>query len=230
MLVQLPVPGLWFCISNEKGVLPLRFSPEILELLRKIVLLLCRKYGFNGLTKDYYDKRNEEGQFAKSGTSGTSSAKEEGEQQPAQNSIKASSRPKGAQTPAGEKMLDLFCAKNIKQNQGKQKQHLTPQAARDATEREQEKNPGKKVTPKSYFTKKFQSVEATTLDRIRKGNFDEIVGRHNSTRFQVVFGDVVGRAYNRDTGEFEASHTVETVYSKADGYHMWPVPDDRKGR
>ena len=29
------------------------FSPDIWELVRKILLLLCKKYGFDDLTTDY---------------------------------------------------------------------------------------------------------------------------------------------------------------------------------
>ncbi len=206
------------------------FSPEIKELLLKIVLLLCRKYGFDALTKDYYDKRNKEGQFAQSGTSRTSSAKEEGEQQPAQNSIKVSSRPKGAQTPAGEKMLALFRAKGVKENQAKQKQHLTPQAAKEATERERTKNPGKPVIPKSYFTKKMQSVRDSVLTRIKNGDFNEVEGQHNSLRFQLTFKEPVGCAYDNKAKKFVSSSTVEAVCSANDGYHMWPVLDDKNRR
>ena len=201
---------------------------------------MCKKYGFDDLTTDFNGKHDSEnGQFAKKNSSGESSSKQkekqkppkqEGKPQPAQKSTEASLRPKGAQTPDGEKMLTLFRGEHVKLNLSKQAQHRTAQEAREATAKEQAKHPGTKVLPKSYFTKKFQSVESSTLDRIRKGNFEEIVGRHNSTRFQVVFDDAVGRVYNRDTGEFEASHTVEAVYSKPDGYHMWPVSDDRKGR
>ncbi len=208
----------------------MNFSPDIWELIWKIVRLLCRKYGFDDLTTDYNENHGKNGQFASSNASGTSSTKQEGKQQPAQNSVKASVRPKGAQTPKGKEMLALFCAERVKLNLSKQAQHRTAQEAREATAKEQAKHPGTKVLPKSYFTKKFQSVEASTLDRIRKGNFEEIAGRGNSPRFHVVFNDEVGRAYNRDTEKFEASHTVEAVYSKSDGYHMWPVPDDRKGR
>ena len=187
-------------------------------------------YGFDDLTTDFNGKHDEEGLFAEKNSGGTSSAKQEGKQQPAQKSNEVSLQPKGVRTPEGKKMLDLFRAKSVKLNLSKQAQHRTAQAAREATVREQEKHPGVDIMPKSYFTKKFQSVESSTLDRIRKGNFEEIAGRHNSTRFQVIFDDAVGKAYNRDTGEFEASHTVEAVYSKSDGYHMWPVLDDRKGR
>ncbi len=208
----------------------LRFSPDIWELVRKILLLLCKKYGFDDLTTDYNENHGKNGRFASSNSSGTSSAKQEGKQQPAQKSIEASLQPKGVRTPEGKKMLDLFRAKSVKLNLSKQAQHRTAQEAREATAKEQAKHPGTKVLPKSYFTKKFQSVEASTLDRIRKGNFEEIAGRHNSTRFQVVFDDAVGNVYNEDTGKFEASHTVEAVYSKSDGYHMWPVSDDRKGK
>ncbi len=206
------------------------FSPEIWELLRKIIFCLCRKYGFDDLTTDYNENHGKNGRFASSNASGTSSAKQEGKQQPAQNSVKTSLRPKGAQTPDGEKMLALFRAKSVKLNLSKQAQHRTAQEAREATAKEQAKHPGVDIMPKSYFTKKFQSVEASTLDRIRKGDFEEIAGSFNSPRFHVVFDDAVGKVYNKDTGKFEASHTVEAVYSKSDGYHMWPVSDDRKGR
>ena len=210
--------------------MPINLSHEVRELILKIILLLCKKYGFDDLTNDYNENHGKHGWFASSNASGTSSSKQEGKQQPAQKSNEVSLQPKGVRTPEGKKMLDLFRAKSVKLNLSKQAQHRTAQAAREATVREQEKHPGVDIMPKSYFTKKFQSVESSTLDRIRKGNFEEIAGRHNSTRFQVIFDDAVGKAYNRDTGEFEASHTVEAVYSKSDGYHMWPVLDDRKGR
>lgn len=212
------------------GVNVLNLSHEVRELIWKIVRLLCRKYGFDDLTTDYNENHGKNGQFASSNASGTSSVKQEGKSEPAQNFVKASVRPKGAQTPDGEKMLALFRAKSVKLNLSKQAQHRTAQEAREATAKEQAKHPGVDIMPKSYFTKKFQSVEASTLDRIRKGDFEEIAGRHHSTRFQVVFDDAVGKVYNKDTGKFEASHTVEAVYSKSDGYHMWPVSDDRKGR
>ena len=210
--------------------MPINLSHEVRELILKIILLLCKKYGFDDLTTDYNENHGKHGWFASSNASGTSSAKQEGKQQPAQKSIEASLQPKGARTPEGKKMLDLFRAERVKLNLSKQAQHRTAQEAREATAKEQAKHPGTKVLPKSYFTKKFQSVESSTLDRIRKGNFEEIAGRGNSPRFHVVFNDEVGRVYNRDAEKFEASHTVEAVYSKSDGYHMWPVPDDRKGR
>ncbi len=209
----------------------MRFSPDVMELLRKIVLCLFRKYGFDDLATDFNDKHDgENGQFAEKNSSGSSSSKQEGKPKPAQKFIKTSVQPKGAQTPNGKKMLALFRAEHAKLNLSKQAQHRTAQEAREATAKEQAKHHGTKVLPKSYFTKKFQSVEASTLDRIRKGNFEEISGRGNSPRFHVVFNDEVGRAYNKDTEKFEASHTVEAVYSKSDGYHMWPVTDDRKER
>jgi len=148
-------------------------------------------YGFDDLTADFNGKHDKNGLFAESNTSGTASSKQEGKQQPAQKSIEASLQPKGVRTPEGKKMLDLFRAKSVKLNFSKQAQHRTAQAAREATAKEQEKHPGVDIMPKSYFTKKFQSVESSTLDRIRKGNFEEIAGRHNSTRFQVIFDDAV---------------------------------------
>ncbi len=45
----------------------LKFSPDVLELLLKIVLLLYRKYGFNDLINDWDENecnRNEKGEFA----------------------------------------------------------------------------------------------------------------------------------------------------------------------
>lgn len=47
--------------------MPLNLSFEEKELLRKIVLCLCRKYGFNNLTTDWDENecnRNENGEFA----------------------------------------------------------------------------------------------------------------------------------------------------------------------
>lgn len=215
----------------------LRFTPEIWELVRKIVLLLCRKYGFHDLTTDYNENHGKNGRFASSNSSGASSSKQKGKQktpkqegkpQPAQKSIKASLRPKGAQTPKGKDMLALFRAKGVKENQAKQKQHLTPQAAREATAREQEKNPGTQVIPKSYFTKKMQSVRDSVLTRIKNGDFEEVGGQHNSLRFQLTFKEPVGYAYDKRQDKFVPSSTVEAVCSIDDGYHMWPVLDDKK--
>ncbi len=208
----------------------MRFSPDIWELVRKILLLLCKKYGFDDLTTDYNENHGKNGRFASSNSSGTSSAKQEGKQQPAQKSIEASVRPKGAQTPKGKEMLALFCAKGVKENQSKQKQHLTPQAAREATAREQEKNPGMQVIPKSYFTKKMQSVRDSVLTRIKNGDFDEVDGQHNSLRFRLTFKDPVGCAYDKKQDKFVPSRTVEAVCSVDDGYHIWPILDTKKGR
>ena len=127
-------------------------------------------------------------------------------------------------------MLDLFRAKGVKENQAKQKQHLTPQAAKEATAREQEKYPGKPVIPKSYFTKKMQSVRDSVLTRIKNGDFDEVDGQHNSLRFRLTFKDPVGCAYDKKQDKFVPSSTVEAVCSINDGYHMWPVLDDKNGR
>ena len=204
------------------------FSPDIWELVRKILLLLCKKYGFDDLTTDYNENHGKHGWFASSNASGTSSAKQEGKQQPAQKSIEASLQPKGARTPEGKKMLDLFRAKGVKENQAKQKQHLTPQAAKEATAREQEKNPGMQVIPKSYFTKKMQSVRDSVLTRIKNGDFDEVDGQHNSLRFRLTFKDPVGCAYDKKQDKFVPSSTVEAVCSINDGYHMWPVLDDKE--
>ncbi len=206
------------------------FSPDIWELVRKILLLLCKKYGFDDLTTDFNGKHDEEGLFAEKNSGGTSSGKQEGKQQPAQKSNEVSLQPKGVRTPEGKKMLDLFRAKGVKENQAKQKQHLTPQAAKEATAREQEKYPGKPVIPKSYFTKKMQSVRDSVLTRIKNGDFDEVDGQHNSLRFRLTFKDPVGCAYDKKQDRFVPSSTVEAVCSINDGYHMWPVLDDKNGR
>ncbi len=212
--MQLPVPGLWFYISNEKGVLPLRFSPEILELLRKIVLLLCRKYGFDALTKDFNSKHDgETGQFAEKNSSGTSSAQSSAKEGASANAV----------SQEGKKMRRKILKEPHKVNSAAQAQHMDKKSAEAATKKEQKANPGAKVMPKSYFTEEFNPLCDEVIGKIRDNQFDEIIVRSGDTRFQVILDRNVGIAYNESgTKDFPTS-VVEVVYSHKSGYHMWPA-------
>ncbi len=192
----------------------LKFSQDVLELLRKIVLLLCRKYGVNGLTKDFNSKHDgETGQFAEKNSSGTSSA-----QSSAKEGASAS-----AVSQEGKKMRRKILKEPHKVNSAAQAQHMDKKSAEEATKKEQKANPGAKVMPKSYFTKDFDAIRDEVISKMHDNQFREIVGHGNQTRFQIDLDHHVGVAYNVDGSESFSTNVVEVVYSHKSGYHMWPA-------
>ena len=214
--------------------MPINLSHEVRELILKIVLLLCKKYGFDDLTTDFNENHGKHGWFASSNASGTSSAKQEGKKKSAKRSAKTEApqalhpsakveAPAGAVSEEGTKMCRKILKEPKKVNRAAQRQHINKENAEQATQRERKANPGAKVIPKSYFTKDFDVVCDEVINKIRNNQFREIAGRGNQKRLQIDLDRNVGIAYNSDGTKDFPTNVVELVYSHKSGYHMWPA-------
>ena len=214
--------------------MPINLSHEVRELILKIILLLCKKYGFDDLTTDYNENHGKHGWFASSNASGTSSSKQEGKEKSAKRSAKTEApqalhpsakveAPAGAVSEEGTKMCRKILKEPKKVNRAAQRQHINKENADAATKAEQRASKGKNVLPKSYFTEDFASLCNEVIGKIRDNQFRETTGRGNDTRFQVDLDRKVGIAYNEDGTKSFPTNVVELVYSHKSGYHMWPA-------
>ncbi len=193
--------------------MPLNLSHDVKELLLKIVLLLCRKYGFNGLTEDFNKNHGKNGRFTGTNASGTSSAQSSAKEETSANAV----------SQEGKKMRRKILKEPHKVNSAAQAQHMDKESAEAATKKEQKANPGAKVMPKSYFTEEFNPLCDEIIGKIRDNQFDEIIVRSGDTRFQVSLDRNVGIAYNESGTKDFPTNVVEVVYSHKNGYHMWPA-------
>ena len=94
-------------LHRLKGGLPLRFSPDIWELVWKIVLLLCRRYGFDDPTADLDESecnRNENGEFAEK-PGGAASESQRAETQTSKKASESSikGKPESVEIPEKER-------------------------------------------------------------------------------------------------------------------------------
>ena len=85
----------------------MRFSPDIWELVWKIVLLLCRRYGFDDLTADWDESecnRNENGEFAEK-PGGAASESQRAETQTSKKASESSikGKPESVEIPEKER-------------------------------------------------------------------------------------------------------------------------------
>lgn len=120
------------------------------------------------------------------------------------------------------KIVKALSGKNPKINRKSQDKHINAAAAKKATERERNANPGRKITPKSYFTVKLQSVDAMVRYRIAKGDYTVKPGRYGTIHLLVNVERPVGLWYNRKE-EKQRTNMVCVDFSESEGYHMYPV-------
>lgn len=120
------------------------------------------------------------------------------------------------------KIVKALTGKNPKVNRKSQNQHINAKSAREATEKERNLKPGINVIHKSYFTAKWQTVDAMVRDRIKKGKYKVMPGQYGTIHLLVDVEKPIGVYYNKNE-EKQRSTMVRVDFSEEDGYHLFPT-------